>query len=203
MARWPVLPAALVALATERARRQAAFQAICHHVRIGARIVGLLWQLADRFGRVMPAAAVVPLGLTRETIAALIGAQRPSVTTALGSLRERHVVERRPDGAWVLRPETDAELARMFARTREIRTPEIEIIEEPPSPLAESAIPRIRRQARQRSQRLRRYRHDAKPRAQRSIEYHADAVARDHAPSARPPNLTNRSGSSVRAIAGR
>jgi CRP/FNR family transcriptional regulator, cyclic AMP receptor protein len=140
MAPWPVLQAALVARATERARRQAVFQAICHHVRVDVRVLGLLWQLADRWGRVTPAGVVVPLGLTHDTIATLIGAQRPSVTTALGTLAERHLVERRDDGAWLLWPGTDAELARMFARLREPRTPEIEILEELPSPLADREV---------------------------------------------------------------
>ena len=136
MARWPVLGSALLARATERSRRQAVFQAICHHVRVDARIVGLLWQLADRWGRATPAGIVVPLRLTHDAIAALIGAQRPTVSTALGVLAERHVVERRDDGGWLLRPDTDEELARMFARIREARSPDIEIIEELPSPLA-------------------------------------------------------------------
>jgi hypothetical protein len=33
----------------------------------------------------------------------MVGARRPSVTTALGQLIARHEIERRPDGGWLLR----------------------------------------------------------------------------------------------------
>jgi hypothetical protein len=35
----------------------------------------------------------------------MVGARRPSVTTALGQLIARGEVERRPDGGWLLRGE--------------------------------------------------------------------------------------------------
>jgi hypothetical protein len=33
----------------------------------------------------------------------MVGARRPSVTTALGQLIARNEIERRPDGGWLLR----------------------------------------------------------------------------------------------------
>jgi len=33
----------------------------------------------------------------------MVGARRPSVTTALGQLIARGAIERRPDGGWILR----------------------------------------------------------------------------------------------------
>jgi DNA-binding GntR family transcriptional regulator len=32
----------------------------------------------------------------------MVGARRPSVTTALGQLMARGAIERRPDGGWIL-----------------------------------------------------------------------------------------------------
>ena len=37
------------------------------------------------------------------TLAGMVGARRPSVTTALGQLSARGAIERRPDGGWILR----------------------------------------------------------------------------------------------------
>ena len=37
-----------------------------------------------------------------ETLASVVGARRPSVTTALGQLMGRNLIERRPDGGWLL-----------------------------------------------------------------------------------------------------
>jgi CRP/FNR family transcriptional regulator, cyclic AMP receptor protein len=46
---------------------------------------------------------VVPIRLTHETLSLLVGARRPSVTTALTALSNAGgIVERRPDGEWVL-----------------------------------------------------------------------------------------------------
>jgi hypothetical protein len=70
---------------------------------------------AARGGR--PAAARVlrsgrPLGKGHTTLAALVGARRPSVTTALGQLAGARVVERVPDG-WLLHDSVEALAARV------------------------------------------------------------------------------------------
>lgn len=46
----------------------------------------MLWHLADRWGRVTPDGVIVPLKLTHEALGRLVGAQRPTVTLALGEL---------------------------------------------------------------------------------------------------------------------
>jgi CTP:molybdopterin cytidylyltransferase MocA len=45
---------------------------------------------------------VLELPLTHQVLGRLVGAQRPSVTTALSDLARRGVIERREDGAWIL-----------------------------------------------------------------------------------------------------
>jgi DNA-binding IclR family transcriptional regulator len=62
----------------------------------------LLWHLADRFRRSHPEGVVLPLPLSHELLAQLVGAQRPSVSRALKELERAGVVARRPDGSWWL-----------------------------------------------------------------------------------------------------
>jgi CRP/FNR family transcriptional regulator, cyclic AMP receptor protein len=44
----------------------------------------------------------VPLRLPHRTLAGMIGARRPTVTTALGQLIARGDIARRRDGSWLL-----------------------------------------------------------------------------------------------------
>jgi CRP-like cAMP-binding protein len=72
------------------------------------RLLLTLWHLADRFGRVRGDGVLLPLPLTHDTLADLAAAQRPSVTTALGRLRTRGLIE--PGGqGWLLRGEPPAQ----------------------------------------------------------------------------------------------
>src|SRR5215210_5040994 len=90
------------ALAARRAERLVVMQAIAHLTRVDDRLLALLWCLAERWGRVVPGGVVVSLRLPHRTLAGMVGARRPSVTTALGQLIARGEVERRPDGGWLL-----------------------------------------------------------------------------------------------------
>jgi hypothetical protein len=57
---------------------------------------------------------VVPLALTHRILGQLVGARRPTVSTALSELAEREELTRRPDGSWLLRG--DPPDAQTFAR---------------------------------------------------------------------------------------
>jgi CRP/FNR family transcriptional regulator, cyclic AMP receptor protein len=103
MGRWPELVSAIVARAVRRSFELATNQATSHMTRVDARLELLFWGLADRWGRVGPDGVVLDLPLTHQVLGRLVGAQRPSVTTALSDLSRRGVIERREDGAWVLR----------------------------------------------------------------------------------------------------
>lgn len=70
--------------------------------RLSTRLHLLLWHLADRFGRVLTKGVVLPLPLSHELLAQLVGAQRPSVSRALKELDRAEVIARRPDGTWWL-----------------------------------------------------------------------------------------------------
>ena len=104
-AQWPEIFAALVERAARRAERLVVMQAIAHLTRVDDRLLALMWCLAERWGRVAPDGVVVSLRLPHRTLAGMVGARRPSVTTALGQLTERGEIERRSDGGWLLRGE--------------------------------------------------------------------------------------------------
>ena len=102
-AQWPEVFAALLDRAARRAERLVVLQAIAHLTRVDDRLLALLWCLAERWGRVVPGGVLVSLRLSHRTLAGMVGARRPSVTTALGQLMGRGEIERREDGEWVLR----------------------------------------------------------------------------------------------------
>jgi CRP-like cAMP-binding protein len=87
---------------TRRAHHLAVALAIAHHQRVDDRLLLTLWHLAERWGRVHGDGIVVPLPLSHQRLADLVGAQRQSVTTAMGGLTRSGVVSRRDNGDWVL-----------------------------------------------------------------------------------------------------
>src|SRR6186997_2267582 len=107
---WPQLGVELFNRGTRRAHHLAVALAIAHHPRVEDRIMLTLWHLAERWGRVHPDGIVVPLPLGHQRLADLIGAQRQSVTTALGGLARDGVISRRENGDWVLHGEPPEEL---------------------------------------------------------------------------------------------
>jgi CRP-like cAMP-binding protein len=99
--RWPRLVAGLHARATEQIERVAVQLAICQLPRVEDRLLALLWLLAESWGRVTPGGTVLPLALTHETLGALVGARRPTVTLALGALADRGALLRQ-GRSWLL-----------------------------------------------------------------------------------------------------
>jgi CRP/FNR family transcriptional regulator, cyclic AMP receptor protein len=107
---WPQLGLELFNRGTRRAHHLAVALAIAHHQRVDDRLLLTLWHLAERWGRVHPDGIVVPLPLGHQRLADLVGAQRQSVTTAMGGLTRDGAVSRRENGDWVLHGEPPAEL---------------------------------------------------------------------------------------------
>jgi CRP/FNR family cyclic AMP-dependent transcriptional regulator len=100
-ARWPVLAGAVSRRHVRRARGLAFQLAIAQLPRVDDRLLVLLWALAERWGRVSPQGIRLPLALPHRTLATLVGARRPSVTTALSGLARDGLVERTENG-WLL-----------------------------------------------------------------------------------------------------
>jgi CRP/FNR family cyclic AMP-dependent transcriptional regulator len=98
----PELSAALLDRLTLRTRSLAIHAATENMRGLDERLLVLFWHLAERWGHRERGVVVVPIRLTHETLSLLVGARRPSVTTALGALAERSALERRENGEWVL-----------------------------------------------------------------------------------------------------
>ncbi len=101
-ARWPELHVALMARVVGRARQLALQSAINSLPRIEQRLEMTLWQLAYRFGRVTPNGTALKLPITHAQLAEMVGAQRPSVSVALGRLREHGRVASIQGNGWLL-----------------------------------------------------------------------------------------------------
>jgi CRP/FNR family transcriptional regulator, cyclic AMP receptor protein len=111
--RWQPVVTSIVTAATRRAFGLAELLALSHLRRVDARLIVLFWQLAYRFGRVQADGVSVPLRLTHETLGRVVGAQRPSVTTALNQLEAAGRLSRRDGGGWLLHGEPPEDLDRM------------------------------------------------------------------------------------------
>ena len=137
LARWPEVTAALFERLSERSLRLGTTQAISQLTRVDRRLKALLWHLAERWGRVSGDGVVVPLALTHRILGQLVGARRPTVSTALGELAERGELVRRVDGSWVLRgsPPDASALGRrraMAGRPHDLMRPVRPLVEDPP-----------------------------------------------------------------------
>lgn len=99
---WPEVLAAVVTRAVRRAQSLAAHMTISSMPRVDERLSLLFWHLAARWGRVTPEGVRVELPLTHELLAELVGAQRPTVTSALARLAERDALLREHVGSWLL-----------------------------------------------------------------------------------------------------
>ena len=110
--RWPALGAAVGTRHSRRAQLLARRLAIAQLPAVADRLLLTFCDLATRWGRVTPQGIRVPVPLTHTALAALVGARRPSVTTALGLLASERVVERVPDG-WLLHEDIEALAARV------------------------------------------------------------------------------------------
>lgn len=84
--------------------------AIAHHQRVDDRVLLTLWHVAERWGRVGRDAVLVDLPLSHQRLADLVGAHRPSVTSALGELSKAGRVSRRHSGEWLLHGEPPEQL---------------------------------------------------------------------------------------------
>ena len=110
IAPWPQLGVELFNRGTRRAHALGVSLAISYHQRVDDRLMLTLWHLAERWGRVHSDGIVVPLPLSHQRLADLVGAHRPSVTTALGKLTQAGTLSRRESGDWVLHGRPPREL---------------------------------------------------------------------------------------------
>lgn len=103
--RWPRLVTGLVAMIDQQHDRLALQMVIAAQPRVEDRLIALFRLLSERHGRVTAVGVIVDVALTHQAIGRLIGAQRPTVSLALKSLRAQDVIRRLPGGRWLLAPE--------------------------------------------------------------------------------------------------
>lgn len=106
---FPAVAIQLADRALQRSRHLAIAMAIQHHPRVDVRLHLLFWHFADRWGRVDSTGISVRLPLTHSAIAELVGARRPTVSTALGVLSRQGRIVRSED-RWHLSGEPPVEL---------------------------------------------------------------------------------------------
>jgi CRP/FNR family transcriptional regulator, cyclic AMP receptor protein len=99
--RWPTIVARLIARNAIRAKANTLNQAISHFKHVESRLLLLFWHFGERWGKVRGDYITIELPLTHELLGKLVGATRPSVTTALGQLARRELLDR-DDGVWRL-----------------------------------------------------------------------------------------------------
>mgnify|MGYP001232399102 CR=1 FL=1 len=96
--RFPTILETLSARAEGRAQLLSLQRALTQIPRVETRVIALLWRLAERWGVVSAEGVQLALPLTHATIAKLVSARRPSVTTALGKLADDGLIEKVPEG---------------------------------------------------------------------------------------------------------
>jgi CRP/FNR family transcriptional regulator, cyclic AMP receptor protein len=99
---FPEVNAAIIDRVNERALRLAVTQAISQLNRVDRRLLALFWHLAERWGRMTKDGVALPMTLSHRMLGQLIGARRPTVSTALGELAREGEILRRDDGTWLL-----------------------------------------------------------------------------------------------------
>jgi CRP/FNR family transcriptional regulator, cyclic AMP receptor protein len=102
LTRYPQVNAMLIDRLTERSQRLSLMQSISQLNGVDRRLLTLFWHLAERWGRVTSAGVVVPVTVPHRVLAQLVGARRPTVSSALGQLADRGEVVREQDGGWLL-----------------------------------------------------------------------------------------------------
>jgi CRP/FNR family transcriptional regulator, cyclic AMP receptor protein len=123
MLAFPEIALALMERQRERADRLVALRAIAHLNGVDRRLLALLWLLADRWGRMTADGVVLPMALRHSLMANLVGARRPTVSTALSRLQRRDAVRRRPEGGWILREHAEDVRAEVLTQVPQPRGP--------------------------------------------------------------------------------
>ncbi len=99
--RWPRIVQGLYACLGDQLQRLTAQLVICEIPRVDERVLAMMWLLAESWGQVTSAGVRLPLALTHETLGALVGARRPTITLALRKLTRQGSILHQDTG-WLL-----------------------------------------------------------------------------------------------------
>jgi CRP/FNR family transcriptional regulator, cyclic AMP receptor protein len=103
LSRWPVLISNLFARGIRRSRALAADVAAANIIGLEERLLTALWQLAETWGETRADGVHLSIRLPHRLLAELVGARRPSITTALTELKRSDRLGCGANGHWVLR----------------------------------------------------------------------------------------------------
>ena len=107
LCKFPPVIEALLERAFRRIRSMATQAAFDSRAGMDQRVLASMWHLADRCGEQGAGGAVIPLPLTHQMIADLLGAQRTSVSAAISRLSTEGMMSRTDGRGWMLHPESD------------------------------------------------------------------------------------------------
>ncbi len=108
---WPEVMCALVERARRPGDRAALGRAIARAPTVEVRLLMSLWHWASSWSSVGSDGVRLTVPLSHERLARLIGAARPTVTTAIGRLRQAGYLDQRRNGQWLLLDPQNASLA--------------------------------------------------------------------------------------------
>jgi CRP-like cAMP-binding protein len=103
LCQWPALVSNLVDRGIRRSRALAADTAAANIVGLEQRLLTALWQLAETWGEAGRDGVRLSIRLPHRLLAELMGARRPSITSALAELKSSGQLASSSDGFWVLR----------------------------------------------------------------------------------------------------
>ena len=127
LALWPGLALGFIDRVAQQVQRLALLAAILQMPRVEDRLEATFWDLADRWGRVTSSGIQIPLRLTHETLARLVGGRRPTISLALTALTDRDVLLRHADGSWVLTGQRPSESLDARAEPAPSRPPAVTV----------------------------------------------------------------------------
>jgi hypothetical protein len=105
---WPPLMSAILERAAQQTRNAFMQQAISQLPRVDERLLALFWSIADRQGIVRPDGVWIELSATHDTLAHMVGAQRPTVSLGLARLADRDLLHSEGDGWLIARDSLEA-----------------------------------------------------------------------------------------------
>ena len=100
--RYPEINSMLLDRINRRAERLATMKAITQLNSVDRRLLALFWYLAEDWGRMTADGVMVPLTMSHRLLGELVGARRPTVSTAAAKLACDGTLVRRRDGTWLL-----------------------------------------------------------------------------------------------------
>jgi RNA polymerase sigma-B factor len=102
LCQWPAVVEGLLRRAADRTHALAMQLALTDLRRAEDRLLSLFRTLADRWGRRVPDGVAIPVPLTHEMLAMLVGVHRPAATSSLRRLEQQGRLRRTARDRWLL-----------------------------------------------------------------------------------------------------